>query len=486
MVIFGASGDLSRRKLFPALFDLDVAGALPPTFTVLGTGRTAMTNDGFRAHMRESLSAFGRLSDPSQWDRFAKRLHYVTADPADPEQFHLIREAVERERGNHTTGNSLLFYLATPPSLYEPIIRNIDVAGLYAPGPDSWVRIIIEKPFGVDLASARRLNSAVLSVFTEDQVYRIDHYLGKETVQNLVAFRFANGIFEPIWNRNYIDNVQITAAETVGVETRGAYYEQAGAMRDMVQNHLLQVLTLTAMEPPVVFDARQVRDEKQKVFQAIRPIRGDEIGRSIVRGQYAAGSMSGVPMPAYRSEPGVTPNSSTETYVAARFLVDNWRWADVPFYVRTGKRLPRRMTEIAVKFKRTPHLLFAGLDKEIGGNTLIIRIQPDEGISLTLTVKSPGSSFRMQPVTMDFGYDSSFGGSLVEAYTRLLLDCMIGDQTLYARGDSVDAAWTLVDPILQHWTANPDHDVFPYSAGTWGPVEADAIPRIDGNTWRLA
>ena len=321
-------------------------------------------------------------------------------------------------------------------------------------------------------------------MFTEDQVYRIDHYLGKETVQNLLVFRFANGIFEPIWNRNYIDNVQITAAETVGVENRGAYYEEAGALRDMVQNHLLQVLALTAMEPPALFDARQVRDEKQKVFHSMRLIPASDVHRYTVRGQYAKGTMAGAEVPGYRSEKGVNPASETETYAALRVDIENWRWAGVPFYIRTGKRLPVRMTEIVVHFRQTPHQLFAGLDPKVAKNGIAIRIQPDEGISLRFVTKSPGSSMNLYPVSMDFSYGESFSGQLVEAYTRLLLDAVLGDQTLYARGDSVDTAWTFVSPILDGWRSNAQARVYPYAAGSWGPPEADRLVQADGRTWR--
>jgi glucose-6-phosphate 1-dehydrogenase len=487
MVIFGASGDLSKRKLIPALFDLHRSGALPSAFTVAGIGRTPYSNESFRDHLLEAMKEFQRIS-PSEgdvWNDFATRLHYVTGDPADRDQFMAIRDELKAIDAKRRSSGNILFYLATPPSLYEPIIRNIDAAEMYAPqSSSSWTRIIIEKPFGVDLESARRLNATVLSVFTEDQVYRIDHYLGKETVQNLLVFRFANGIFEPLWNRNYVDCIQITAAETVGVESRGAYYEEAGALRDMVQNHLLQVLALTAMEPPTLFDARQVRDEKQKVFQAMTHIPSSEVQLSTVRGQYAEGAIGGKRVPGYRSEHGVSPESQTETYVALRIAIDNWRWAGVPFFIRTGKRLPERLTEVVVHFRQTPHRIFSVLDPRIAQNGIAIRIQPDEGISLRFITKTPGSSLSMQPVSMDFKYETSFRGELVEAYTRLLLDAVLGDQTLYARGDSVDTAWTFVTPILEGWKSNPLARVFPYPAGTWGPPEADQLLQADGRLWR--
>jgi glucose-6-phosphate 1-dehydrogenase len=487
MVIFGASGDLTQRKLVPALFDLSRSGALPEGFSVVGVGRTPMSDDAFRGHLLEGMRRFGKLDGlkNDEWERFASCLHYLTADSSDAGEYSRVKESLASLNAGRGIGGNILFYLATPPSMYEPIVRNLGTADLHAPrGSGAWVRIIIEKPFGIDLASARRLNAAVLSVFTEDQVYRIDHYLGKETVQNLLVFRFANGVFEPVWNRNYIDNIQITAAESVGIENRGSYYEEAGTLRDMVQNHLLQVLALTAMEPPVLFDARQVRDEKQKVFQALRPIPPEQVREYTVRGQYEAGIVDGKQVLPYRGEKDVSPESRTETFVALKLFIDNWRWADVPWFIRSGKRLPERATNIVVQFKRTPHLLFAGLDPGIAYNSIVIRIQPDEGFSLRFGTKVPGSSLHVQPVSMDFRYDTAFRGALVEAYTRLLLDCMLGDQTLYARGDSVDTAWTLITPILEAWKTDPASNVFPYPAGTWGPPQADLLLETDGRRWR--
>ena len=487
MVIFGASGDLTKRKLIPAMFDLARQGLLPAGFTIVGVGRTSMTSDAFRDYMLAAMKEFGRLQNTEQllWETFARGLHYVTADSSIAEEFHSLRAALQKIEGDRVVGH--LFYLSTPPAMYSPIVKGLKHAGLNTPRPPhSWVRIIIEKPFGVDLLSARALNSEVLQAFDESQVYRIDHYLGKETVQNLLVFRFANGIFEPIWNRNYIDHVQITAAETVGVENRGGYYEGAGAMRDMIQNHMLQLLALTAMEPPVLFDAQQVRDEKQKVFQAIRHITPENVHRDSVRGQYTAGTVGGKSVPAYRAEPGVAPTSVTETYVALKFHVDNWRWADVPFYIRSGKRLPKRVTEIAIQFKKTPHHLFTQLSADARDqNNIVIRVQPDEGISLKFSSKIPGSHMRMRPVTMDFRYGSSFGGRLADAYTRLLLDCMLGDATLYARGDSVDVAWQLITPIHEGWASNKDSHLCEYPAGSWGPKEADDMLASDGRRWRL-
>jgi len=487
VVILGASGDLTKRKLVPAIFDLARQGMLPSQFTILGVARTEMSDDSFREHLLGAMKEFGRLgeSEGELWESFARHLCYVTMDPSDASAYEGLKKKIDSIVSEGETGRNLLFYLSTPPSLYGPIVANIGASHLNRPdGKGAWVRVIIEKPFGYDLESARALNKSVLAVLDEDQVYRIDHYLGKETVQNILVFRFANGIFEPIWNRNYIDHIQITAAETVGVEDRGSYYEGAGAMRDMVQNHMLQLLALTAMEPPVLFDARRVRDEKQKVLEAIRPIPAGAVAHRTVRGQYDAGSVGGKKVQGYLSERGVDPQSKTETYVALEFTIDNWRWADVPFYIRSGKRLPKRVTEIAVHFKKTPHKLFLdGAPDRPGSNAIVIRIQPDEGISLRFSSKVPGATMRTRGVTMDFRYGSSFGGRLADAYTRLLLDCMLGDATLYARGDGVDTAWALITPIHEAWKER-DVPVFGYSSGSWGPEEADRMLARDGRTWR--
>jgi glucose-6-phosphate 1-dehydrogenase len=489
MVIFGASGDLTKRKLIPAIFDLAREGLLPAGFAIVGAARTEMSDAGFRSYLHEAMKEFGHLRDSEStlWESFASGLYYHTMDPGKADQYGELRKRIRLLDTERNTNGNFLFYLSTPPGLYQPIVHHLGSGKLNKPASEnSWVRIIIEKPFGIDLKSARELNKSVLEVFEENQVYRIDHYLGKETVQNLLVFRFANGIFEPIWNRNYVDHVQITAAETVGVESRGGYYEEAGAMRDMIQNHMLQLLAHTAMEPPVLFDAQQVRDEKQKVFQAIRPISPDDVHRFTVRGRYAAGTLGGKQVTGYLEEKGVSKKSETETYVAIKFLIDNWRWAGIPFYVRSGKRLPKRVTEIAVQFKKTPHRLFRTMSSDhIDQNNIVIRIQPDEGISLKFSSKIPGSSMRMRPVTMDFRYGSSFGGHLADAYTRLILDCMSGDATLYARGDSVDVAWQLITPIHEGWKDNKESRVYDYAAGTWGPKEADEMIAADGKRWRL-
>ncbi len=490
LVIFGASGDLTKRKLLPALWSLFQGRILPEPFAVIGVGRSPMTNEQFRSKMRLAVSEFARVQPPSQrvWDRFAQALFYYTGDPADTEMYPKLAEyirGVEQERG---TGGNRLFYCATPPSLYPVIVTKLGEAGLNKPpeGTAAWVRIIIEKPFGRDLNSARALNQVVTSVFHEDQIYRIDHYLGKETVQNILVFRFANTIFEPLWNRNLVDHVQITVSETIGVEGRGAYYEEAGALRDMIQNHILQLLCLVAMEPPATFDADPVRDEKTKVMRALRPIPKDEVERVAVRGQYGPGFVESRRVVGYREEKGVSPFSITDTYAALRLQVDNWRWAGVPFYLRTGKRLAKRASEIVVQFKPTPHLVFhRDPEAVVEPNLLCLRIQPDEGMALSFSAKLPGGDMHIKTVEMDFDYGRAFGGEPPEAYERLLLDAMKGDTTLYARGDWVDLAWELLDPVLQEWSTG-DPGMFPnYEAGSWGPQEGDELIQRSGRRWHV-
>jgi glucose-6-phosphate 1-dehydrogenase len=489
LVIFGASGDLARRKLVPALWSMFQGRVLPEPFAVIGVARREMTNEQFRSYMRDAITQFARVQPPSQrvWDRFAQALFYYAGDPADPGLYPGLSDylrKVETERG---TGGNRLFYCATPPSLYPPLVQRLGEAGLERPpeGSGGWVRIIIEKPFGRDLASARALNQTVAKVFAEEQVYRIDHYLGKETVQNVLVFRWANGIFEPLWNRNHVDHVQITVGETIGVEGRGSYYEEAGALRDMIQNHILQLLCLVAMEPPVTFDADPVRDEKAKVMHAIRPIAPAEVEHVAVRGQYGPGFVDGQRVLGYREEKGVSASSITETYAALRLEVDNWRWAGVPFFLRTGKRLAKRASEIAVQFKPTPHLVFRrDPDIQAEPNLLVLRIQPDEGMSLSFGAKLPGPELRIKSVEMDFDYGRAFGGEPPEAYERLLLDAMKGDPTLYARGDWVDMAWELLGPVLSAWTAGDPSKIPLYEAGTWGPAEADALIDPRRARWR--
>jgi glucose-6-phosphate 1-dehydrogenase len=489
LVIFGASGDLAKRKLVPALWSLFQGRVLPEPFAVIGVARSEMTNEQFRVRMREAITEFARVQPPTErvWDRFAQALFYHAGDPANPDLYpgladHLRR--VEHERG---TGGNRLFYCATPPSLYPSLVRRVGEAGLNRPpeGSGGWTRIVIEKPFGRDLASARALNQVVASVFAEEQVYRIDHYLGKETVQNVLVFRWANAIFEPLWNRNHVDHVQITVGETIGVEARGAYYEESGALRDMIQNHILQLLCLVAMEPPVTFDADPVRDEKTKVMRALRPIAPDEVARVAVRAQYSPGFVERRRVVGYREEKGVSPESITETYAALRLEVDNWRWAGVPFFLRTGKRLAKRTSEIAVQFKSTPHLVFRRNPEILAEpNLLVLRIQPDEGMSLSFGAKLPGAELRIKPVEMDFNYGHAFGGEPPEAYERLLLDAMKGDATLYARRDWVDLAWELLGPVLDAWASGDPRQTPTYEAGSWGPVEADTLIQQSGRRWR--
>jgi glucose-6-phosphate 1-dehydrogenase len=484
LVIFGASGDLAHRKLIPALWSLYAARTLPEPFTIVGTGRTEMSDQAFRDKMREGVKQFARLKVPNDnvWGRFAASLLYVSGDPTGPDLYARLRqvlEDVERKRGGPA---HRLYYLSTPPSLYDDITVQLGKAGLAAED-GGWTRIIIEKPFGHDLRSAQDLNELVTSVFREEQVYRIDHYLGKETVQNVLALRFANGIFEPLWNRNHVAEVQLTVAETVGVEGRGGYYEEAGALRDMIQNHLLQVMCLVAMEPPVTFDPQAVRDEKSKVMQAVRPIDPARVDASALRAQYGPGFTGNRQVPSYLQEKGVKPDSTTETYAALRLQIDNWRWAGVPFYLQTGKRMAKRVSEIVIRFHRTPHMIFRRGEISVDPNLLVIRIQPDEGISLIVDAKEPGPDLKISPVTLEFKYQEVFGGEPPEAYERLLLDAIHGDPTLYSRGDWIEQAWRLTQPILDHWATAPA-PLPQYEAGSWGPNEADTFIARDGGKWR--
>jgi glucose-6-phosphate 1-dehydrogenase len=484
IVMFGASGDLARRKLLPALYDLSYHACLAPRFRLLGFARTHMSDDDFRQKAGESLPKGNEEgADENQKSEFLKHLQYFTGDYDDPEAFRQLAQRLEEADRDGQLGGNRLFYLATPPEVYAHVIEQLKNAGLTKPKTDkSWTRIIIEKPFGRDQASARELNSKVLSAFDESQVYRIDHYLGKETVQNMLVFRFGNGIFEPLWNRNYVDSIQITAAESLGVERRAAFYESAGALRDMIQSHVLQLTSLVAMEAPARFDATSVRNEKIKVLQSLRTFTPETIWKSVVRGQYGPGQVNGKPVPGYRQEPGVKPDSATETFVALKLYVDNWRWSGVPFYLRTGKRLARPLTEVAIQFKSAPHMVFRGEDHET--NSLILNIQPDEGISLSFGAKAPGAQMHIRPVTMDFKYQDAFGTSTRPAYATLINDCLRGDATLFDRADSVEAAWALVDPILEAWQ-NASPPPFPnYPAGSQGPRAADDLTVSDGREWR--
>jgi len=488
MVIFGASGDLTERKLIPALFYLARERMLPAGFSVIGCARTPATNDSFREKMEGAVKKYLKLSPESDAyvESFGKGIFYIADDFGDPAAYTQLKDALDRlDRERGTAGNRL-FYLATPPSFFPVIVKHLGAAGLAKPKfPEaSWTRIIIEKPFGRDLASARELNRIVTEVFKEDQVYRIDHYLGKETVQNLLVFRYANGIFEPFWNRRYINHVQLCVAEDLGVENRGSYYEEAGLVRDMIQNHVLQLLSLVTMEPPATFDATSVRDEKAKVLRAIRPLTADQIDEFTVRAQYVEGWVGGKRVPAYRAEPKVSPTSTTETYAALKLYIDNWRWADVPFYLRSGKRLAKRVSEISIQFRRVPHLLFKGVGADgIEPNVLSVNVQPNEGISLKFCAKLPGATMQIRPVQMEFRYGESFGAPPPTAYETLLLDCMLGDATLFNRSDAVELSWEFVDPILDRWREQGAKGLAFYQAGSWGPAEADALIERDGRQW---
>lgn len=486
VVIFGASGDLTKRKLVPALFRLSQERLLPTEFAIVGISRSPMSDQEFRDRMKQALATYADIKrlDEEVWNNFAQGIHYLPGDLGDATTYQQLGQLLNRIDEQRGTGGNRVFYLSTAPSQYSEAIHQLGAAGLSEQRDGCFTRIIIEKPFGTDLETATQLNLEVAKVFEEDQVYRIDHYLGKETVQNLLIFRFANGIFEPIWNRQYIDHVQITNAESIGVEGRGAYYETAGVTRDMIQNHVFQVLSLVAMEPPPSLSANAVRDEKIKAMQAVRPIRHDQVDQFALRGQYGPGSISGRAVPGYREESGVSPESHTETFAVLKLLFDNWRWAGVPFYIRSGKRLPKRVTEIAIHFKEAPHLLFSQLaEQQLEPNVLVVRVQPDEGITLRIGAKIPGQVTRIRWVNMDFRYGASFGVSSPEAYERLLLDCILGDSTLYARRDMTERGWEIVMPVLEVWQdTKPD---FPnYEAGTWGPQSAEEFLEADGRRWR--
>jgi glucose-6-phosphate 1-dehydrogenase len=489
MVIFGASGDLTERKLLPALYYLARERLLPGGFSIIGCSRTPYSDDQFREKMRQAIVTHLNLENGNDpvLESFCKNVYYLADNFGDPKAYSQLVDLINRLDQEGKTSGNRLFYLATPPSFFPVIVKHLGSAGL-SQAKDSdktWTRIVLEKPFGRDLDSARQLNRTVTRVFHEDQVYRIDHYLGKETVQNLLIFRFANGIFEPIWNRRYIDHVQIAVAETLGVENRGSYYEESGLLRDMIQNHVLQLLSLVAMEPPASFDAKAVRDEKAKVLRALRPIPMDRVNDLTVRAQYAKGFAEGKEVPGYRSEPNVSPKSVTETFAALKLSLDNWRWADVPFYLRSGKRLAKRVSEITVQFRRVPHLLFQGaVTDSIEPNVMAVRIQPDEGISLRFSAKVPGTTPQIRPVKMDFRYGETFGASPPTAYETLLLDCMLGDSTLFNRDDAVELSWELVTPILDRWKEDGEKGLASYEAGSWGPAEADAFIERDGRAWR--
>jgi glucose-6-phosphate 1-dehydrogenase len=488
MVIFGASGDLTKRKLIPALMNLETGGLLSEHFAVIANARADQTDESFRKKLIEEVREF---VPADVYDRvktwIGERVFYVRGEFGDDGMYRRLDETLKRVDDQISARGNALFYLATPPDYFIEIVQRLGEAGLLKEDPEKfWRRVIIEKPFGHDLESARTLNREIGRVLSESQIYRIDHYLGKETVQNLMVFRFANGIFEPVWNRRYVDHVQITVAETVGVEGRGNYYESAGALRDMVQNHLFQVLALTALEPPTSFEADAVRDERVKALRAMRPFSRKCIECDVVRGQYVAGEINGQRVPAYREEPNVAPDSRTETFVAMRLYLDDWRWADVPFYLRTGKRLPKRVSEIAIQFKKAPLVLFRGsCQEQMEPNLLIVRIQPDEGIALRFQAKVPGPDVTLGTVRMDFKYADYFGSKPSTGYETLLYDCMTGDSTLFHRADIIETGWKLVTPILEEWEQNPHKPIPTYSAGSWGPKEADELLGRDGRSWRM-
>jgi glucose-6-phosphate 1-dehydrogenase len=488
IVIFGANGDLTKRKLLPALYRLAYERRIPQSFAVIGNSRTQMNHEEFRSKMKESVQQFIENSpfDEALWQTFEQSLYYVAGDLKDRKCYEAIKTKLAEIERDHQTNGNVLYYLSTQPSYYATAVEQLGAAGLQK--GNGWRRLVVEKPFGHDLNSAKELTNCIHEVFPERDVYRIDHYLGKETVQNVLAFRFGNGIFEPLWNRRYVNNVQITAAESIGVEGRGAYYQEAGALRDMIQNHLLQVMATVTMEPPAVFDADSVRDERAKLLRAVRVMKKDDVSLYAAPGQYGPAKMGGQEVPGFRQEEGVDPHAQTDTYAAATFFVDNWRWAGVPFYIRSGKRMPKRVTDIAIQFAAPPLSMFQQ-ETRLGPrsprpNLLILRIQPEEGISLRFLSKSPGSGMRVRPVSMDFNYGSSFGERTPTAYETLLVDAMAGDPTLYTRQDMVEASWQVVEPILEVWQ-NKKCNSPNYDAGSWGPKNSDEMLARQGHVWRV-
>jgi glucose-6-phosphate 1-dehydrogenase len=500
MVIFGATGDLTKRKLFPALYQLHVENLLAPEFAVLAVGReTTLNDESFRQKMREALGESDEVKnvDEKDWAAFSQRIFFVGGDATDAAAYEGIKTKLDEiEATCKTTERNRFFYLAVPPSVFEPIVRLLSTSGLVPriddPAARPWARVVVEKPFGRSLETARSLNALVLSLFAEHQVYRIDHFLGKETVQNVLVLRFANSIFEPLWNRRWVSHVEITAAETVGVEARGKYYEEAGVVRDMFQNHLMQLLALTGMEPPAAMTADAVRDEKVKLLRSIRWLTPETIPSSAVRAQYARGRIKDKEVPGYRDEPDVAKDSQTPTYAAMRLYIDNWRWKGVPFYLRSGKRMTKRVSEVAVHFHAPPHLMFGGpgAGHELEPNVLVMRVQPNEGVSLNFEVKVPGAAVALTqnvevaPVDMDFAYAEAFGETAAPAYETLLLDVMIGEMTLFTRSDEVEAAWQLIDPLLEYWHAHAANPMPTYESGGWGPAESSELLAREGGKWR--
>jgi glucose-6-phosphate 1-dehydrogenase len=488
MVIFGASGDLTARKLVPAIFNLAVDNLLPGDFHLIGYGRKAIEDRAFRASMDAAIEEFSRRDlDKEIWGRVRDHMTYHAGGYDDASAFAVLAIKIQQIETALGRGVQRLFYISTPPGVFEPIIENLGSSGLAAThaGTNLATKVIIEKPFGRDLGSARALNASINQVFQESQVYRIDHYLGKETVQDLLVQRFANSIFEPLWNREYVNNVQITVAESIGVGSRGGYYDSSGALRDMIQNHTMQLVALTAMEPPVSLDPESIRDEKVKVLKAIQPLSLESKNGDVVRGRYSGGLVDGRPADRYLDAEGIPPDSSTETYAALRLSINNWRWKGVPFYIRSGKRMAKRVSEIAIQFKRPPGILFSeGSRFDLAPNTMVIQIQPDEGVTLVMNSKVPGLETRTQPVKMHFRYATTFGSNTPEAYERLILDAMVGDSTLFIRGDETEASWKLVTPVLECWKEAGVDGLDEYSSGSWGPDSSDQLLAERGHQWR--
>lgn len=492
IIIFGASGDLTHRKIIPSLWSLFKKKLLPESFFVAGCSRTEMTDEAFRKKAHRALEVKPDTKGGVEPEHFLRHLYYISGDYGSAELYRSLDKRLSALEKKHSTSGNRIFYLATPPQLFTVIVKGLSEERLISEDKQksSSIRVIFEKPFGYDLESARRLNADLQNYLNEPQIYRIDHYLGKETVQNIMMLRFANTVFEPVWNRQYIDNIQITAAESVGVEHRTGYYEQAGCLRDMFQNHMLQMLALVAMEPAISFDADRVRDEKVKILRTIRPFSLDNLGNEIVRGQYVSGEIDGKPVPGYGEEENVAPGSFTETFVAAKFLIDNWRWKGVPFYLRSGKRMARKVTEIAVTFKHVPHSLFAPFSPELlPANVLVLNIQPEDGFSLNIQAKHPGPKLCMSTLSMDFRYHEAFGFEMPDAYERLILDCMQGDQTLFIRSDALEVTWSLFTPVLEAWQNDEKNkeagELHTYSAGSWGPEASYSLIEQDGRKWRI-
>ncbi len=483
IVIFGGRGDLAMRKIVPALYELFLQGLMPERFAVVATGRSRIDDEAYRSEVNIALAGKAGKESAGDYDRFVKAFFYLALDPSVKSDYDKLSELLYRLRSGVGIAGNTLFYFSVPPEIYDGISPSLAAQGL-SNEADGWKRLIIEKPFGYDYASAVRLNRRLLEHWQESQLFRIDHYLGKETVQNILVTRFSNGIFEPLWNRNYVHHVEITSSESLGVEKRGSYYEGTGALRDMIQNHLLHLVGFIAMEPPSSIDSTSIRNELVKVFESLRPIEPADVGKMTVRGQYTGAHVKGEWLSGYREEDGVSKASMTETFAAMKFYIDNWRWGGVPFYVRTGKRLPTRVTEAVIHFKPTPHYLFSGGSSCDGCNQLIIRIQPDEGILLKFGMKIPGAGFKVRNVNMDFHYSDLAAGRIPDAYERLIHDCMKGDSTLYTRSDAVLAAWKFLDPVLQAWKEDPAIPVYGYPAGTWGPETADGLIEEPELTWR--